>query len=48
MQIGLLLKWITTSGRQKMATSKSDTTFNSVDLSLFEIEIGINLVSDPV
>ena len=31
-----------------MATSKSETTFNSVNLSLSEIEIVINLVFEPI
>ena len=32
----------------EMATSKSETTFNSVYLSLSVIEIGIDLVSEPI
>jgi hypothetical protein len=33
---------------QKMATSKSETTSNSVDLSQFEDKIGIDSVFKPV
>ena len=32
----------------EMAASKSKTTFNSVNLSLSVIEIGIDLVSEPI
>ena len=39
---------ISTLMGQKMATSKSETTSNSVDLSQFEDEIGINPVFEPV
>ena len=31
-----------------MATTKSETTFNSVNLSLSVIEIDIDLVSEPI
>ena len=39
---------ISTLMGKKMATSKSETTSNSVDLSQFEDEIGINSVFEPV